>query len=69
MTLDQFIETNSIQKIDLIKLDVDGFELKVLRGGQKTLQKFKPLILFELCPYVLREHGTSAEEMLGSFKK
>ena len=29
-------------KIDLIKIDTGGFELEVLRGAEKTIQKFKP---------------------------
>lgn len=35
-------------KVDVIKLDVEGHELQVLKGAQKMISSSKPLILFEL---------------------
>ncbi len=32
----------SIKKIDLIKIDTEGYELEVLIGAKKTIEKFKP---------------------------
>src|SRR5262249_6027549 len=37
--------------VALIKLDVDGAELDVLRGATQTLTSEKPLILIEIAPY------------------
>ena len=34
-------------KIGLIKIDVEGFELKVIRGGWKTISKDKPVLIIE----------------------
>ena len=34
-------------KLDFIKIDVEGAEYNVLKGAQHTLQKFKPVIIFE----------------------
>jgi FkbM family methyltransferase len=36
MTLDSYVEEHSIKKINLLKLDVQGAEKKVLSGGSKT---------------------------------
>ena len=36
-----------VKNIDLIKIDFEGSESKVFLGGQKTLDKFKPIILGE----------------------
>ena len=36
-----------VKSIDLIKIDVEGFESKVFLGGQNALDKFKPIILGE----------------------
>lgn len=33
------------KKFDLIKIDVEGFELKVLKGGEKTLSQTKYLLI------------------------
>ncbi|MBA4196442.1 MAG: hypothetical protein C0459_02705 [Chitinophaga sp.] len=43
--LDNFIQPE--QKIDLIKLDIEGGELWALQGAVKTIQSSQPLILFE----------------------
>jgi FkbM family methyltransferase len=34
--------------IDLIKIDVEGYELPVLRGATETIKRWKPVILLEL---------------------
>ena len=47
ITLDSFIESQSIQSVDLLKVDVEGMEFPVFLGGQKTLETFRPTILFE----------------------
>ena len=35
------------ERLDFIKIDVEGAEYKVLKGACKTLHKFKPLVVFE----------------------
>ena len=45
LSLDNFLIKNkklSIKKIDLIKIDTEGYELEVLIGAKKTIDKFKP---------------------------
>lgn len=44
--------------IDLIKIDVEGGELLVLRGAAGTLRRCKPVVIFE--------HGLGASEMYGT---
>jgi FkbM family methyltransferase len=44
-TLDNTLSEENIDDIDLLKLDVQGAELKVLKGGLKTLQKTKYCLL------------------------
>jgi len=41
------IDSFNFEKIDLIKLDVEGHELNVLKGGVHTILKYKPVIMFE----------------------
>lgn len=64
-TLDAYVNEAGIEHIDLIKIDVDGNELSVLRGAAKILARDRPRIIFELAPYILEEHGSSGAELLG----
>lgn len=41
ITLDQFVEKNDVNYIDLLKLDVEGFELEALKGSANILKKTK----------------------------
>lgn len=63
-TLDSFIESSGLKRLDFIKLDVDGYETQVLNGARRTLERFKPTILLELCEYVHKECGSSFEQFL-----
>jgi FkbM family methyltransferase len=61
-TLDAFVERQGIDRLDLIKIDVDGHEYPVLKGGAKTMERFRPTLLMEMSPYVQDEqsHGFPA---------
>ena len=41
MTLDEFVRTQSIERIDLLKLDTQGSEYLVIEGAMQTLSKIK----------------------------
>ncbi len=48
----------------LIKIDVDGFELHVLRGAQKMLRQHRPRLWLEIHPGFLNAQGSSAEAVI-----
>jgi FkbM family methyltransferase len=45
--LDTFVEKEKINKVDFIKIDVEGWELFVLQGGKEMIKRDKPIILME----------------------
>ncbi len=63
-TLDEFVDLNKISNVDFIKLDVDGFEYDVLKGGINFLREKKPPIFMELAPYLYGEYGYNKEKIL-----
>jgi FkbM family methyltransferase len=58
-TLDAYVESHGLPSVDLIKLDVDGYEGRVLRGARNVLARFHPTIILELGDYTLAAVGDS----------
>ena len=48
MTLDELVSSENLIRVDYIKIDVEGAEIQVLRGGTKTIEKFRPIIQMEV---------------------
>ena len=59
-TLDWFIEKEKINKLNFIKIDVEGSELKILHGGKKSIKKLKPIMLIEI---EQRHHKVNIDEI------
>lgn len=64
MVLDTWFEESALTKVDLIKIDVEGYELPVLEGASKTIKKHKPNIIFELNDLGIELSGTPPERFL-----
>jgi len=45
--LDDYVARNRINRLDLIKIDVEGMEEQVLRGGVTTLRRLRPVLYVE----------------------
>jgi FkbM family methyltransferase len=63
-TLDRVVREIGLEKIDFIKIDVDGHELPVLRGAARSIDRFRPIILLELSPYVHEEEGYNFDDLI-----
>jgi FkbM family methyltransferase len=62
--LDAFVEREGWPRIDLIKLDVEGAEFKVLEGMAEVCRRNSELrLIIEVVPLYLRNAGVSAEEL------
>jgi FkbM family methyltransferase len=41
-TLDAFVRSHGLTRVDFIKADIEGWELRALKGGEATLRSFSP---------------------------
>src|SRR3989344_1605836 len=60
--LDTFFEKNRIQRVDLIKIDIEGGEIRALKGMLGVLRK-KPRLIIEYNPSALARSGASDEAL------
>jgi len=64
VTLDRELAKRNVEKIRLVKIDVEGHELKVLQGMKSFLSAGRvEYLLMEFNDYWLRQQGTSQEEL------
>lgn len=47
-TLDRVLSDHGFERVDFIKVDVEGAEELVLRGAAQSLRQWRPMILFEI---------------------
>ena len=63
-TLDHFISTNvGSTKIDFIKIDTEGWELNVLKGGESYLKNNDPIIMVEYAESILKKFNRNLEDI------
>lgn len=69
-TLDDYIASNSVGAVRLIKIDVEGCELAVIQGAGKFLSApHPPMWLMEVSRLTSKAFGYTSEELLGSLMR
>lgn len=63
LTLDDFVAKSKLERIDCVKIDVDGFDFDVLRGATATLERFNPWLIVELNRALATRHQSAVEAM------
>jgi FkbM family methyltransferase len=62
--LDSVLQESPLERLDFLKVDVEGAELRVLSGARDTLRKFRPYILLEMNDPSLKAQGGSRERLI-----
>lgn len=66
MRFDDWASDKRLERIDVLKIDVEGAEERVLRGMSSTLQRLEiGRILFEVNPVMLEKLGSSQDSLAG----
>lgn len=61
-TLDEYVKQNLLDKVDFIKIDIDGHEPHFFEGAWQVLEKFSPILIFEVSHLHYLEAGVVAWE-------
>ncbi len=56
-TIDRLVAEEGLGRLDFIKADIEGWELKMLRGGDGALKRFEPALLLEVNENALARAG------------
>lgn len=69
VTIDHFYSDYSINKCDFIKIDVEGYELEVLMGAEKTIDKYSPTLVIEINNATLERKGITRKDIFDFLDK
>ena len=59
------LDYEPFDRVNLLKIDVDGYDFKVLEGATELLKKFRPYVLIELYEWALAAQGDSVRDIFG----
>lgn len=69
VSIDALVRRGEIPPPDLIKIDVEGYELHVAQGLEETLRLHRPLVLVEIHPLFMTKFGVTEEALDTLFAK
>jgi len=55
------LDSQNLENVDFIKIDVEGFEPQVLRGAEETIKRDRPVVLIEQHPLIDGRYGEYRE--------
>jgi FkbM family methyltransferase len=68
ISVDEFISDNGIERLDFLKIDIDGYDYKALLGAENAIEQLKPIVYIELCEWALNESGDRVDDIFAFFE-
>lgn len=62
-TIDKVVDDLALQRVDIMKIDIEGAELPALHGAEKVLRRFKPSIAIEIGLDTCRQAGYDPKDI------
>lgn len=62
-TLDSYTSKVALQRLDFVKIDIEGAELLALRGARDTLRRFRPWLCLEMCENWMKAFASTPEHL------
>ena len=67
-TLDATCEALGLERLDTVKIDVEGFEWEVFAGGRRTLERFRPIVYGEFNNELMPRRGKTFHDVWAFFE-
>jgi FkbM family methyltransferase len=64
ITVDRLVSDQGLERVDFIKLDIEGHELAALQGATETIRAHHPVLVAELNPFCLWRYGRTLPQDL-----
>ena len=68
-TMDAYVGENGLERLDFVKIDIEGYELKCLEGAQQTLARFAPTLYLEIYNEWSSKFGYSPPDIVSFLEK
>jgi FkbM family methyltransferase len=65
--MDQIVKDNKIEKVDWIKIDVEGAEEHVIQGGLQTIKKYHPKLIIECHTFLDKDIKDNIRKLLSIY--
>jgi hypothetical protein len=62
-TIDNFVASKKLDRVDFIKIDVEGAEFDTVRGGIEVFKKFQPSFILAIHPEPIEKKGDKLEDI------
>ncbi len=66
-TIDRIAVSENLKRLDFIKADIEGWELRMIVGAEQTLLRFRPSLMVEVVSDALARAGDTPESLFSYF--